>query len=251
MFHFGAEAVKSLEVKKYTKETDLCADFIAAVPKEWEVYAETAGFDILLSRKSDGLQIGIEAKLSLNAEVINQAIEGLGSYWGDRGPDFRAVLVPEGKTAKLGSICGHIGITVFTTCHREGYAGKLISGFSPRLPTEEWELEKWHHWMPLNRCVLPGYIPDVAAGSVAPLALTDWKIKAIKLAVILEQRPLTRADFKFYQVSPSRWTERSFGWLSPTPQGYVANKRMPDFKSQHPVNYEQIKSDIEIWRQKT
>jgi hypothetical protein len=49
------------EVKAKTSEADLCAGFIAAATKggSWTAYAETAGYDILMVRASDGVQIGI------------------------------------------------------------------------------------------------------------------------------------------------------------------------------------------------
>lgn len=68
---------------EFAKESDLCAAFIAAVSRpaeryeierdRWVVYPETADFDILLRREADGAQIGIEAKLRLNAYVVSQA----------------------------------------------------------------------------------------------------------------------------------------------------------------------------------
>ena len=55
--------------KPYPTEVALCSAFIAAVPREWTAYAETAGWDILLVRKADGFQIGVEAKLKIGVEV--------------------------------------------------------------------------------------------------------------------------------------------------------------------------------------
>ena len=54
----------------FAKESDLCAAFLASLPEGWTAYPETAGFDILLGREVDGFQIGIQAKLRLNAKVI-------------------------------------------------------------------------------------------------------------------------------------------------------------------------------------
>ena len=63
-------------------EAALCAAFIAAAtvtPKrtdhaQWVAYPETGGFDILLVRQTDGVQIGIEAKLALNPLVVSQVL---------------------------------------------------------------------------------------------------------------------------------------------------------------------------------
>ena len=78
----------------YKTEADLCADFIAAVRHDgkWECYPETAGWDILCVRASDGAQVGVEAKLRFNARVLNQALEEYGWAPDRSGPDYRAVL---------------------------------------------------------------------------------------------------------------------------------------------------------------
>ena len=101
------------DVAKFATEAELCAAFIAALPKEWTAYPETGGFDILLSRNADGFQIGVEAKLRLNAKVICQAAEEVGYSYVDRpGPDCRAVLIPDGVSLDLAGLCPLIGITV-------------------------------------------------------------------------------------------------------------------------------------------
>jgi hypothetical protein len=230
----------------FATEAELCAAFIEAVEKErgWIAYPETAGFDILLSRVSDGVQVGIEAKLALNVKVLSQALpDGLTWNYGETGPDFRAVLVPAGGTAGLTRICGALGITVIAFRRHKHWQ-------SLSLPSDRYSDEYWHQWSPTKRCPLPGYIPDVMAGASAPLALTDWKIRAIKLAILLELRPVTRADFKALALSPSRWTDPYTGWLLATPQGYVRGSQMPDFKAQHPRNYGEIEADFDKWAPK-
>jgi hypothetical protein len=61
--------------RPYRTEADLCAAFLAALRRDyqekWLAYAETEGWDVLLVRQKDGFQIGIQAKLALNASVIN------------------------------------------------------------------------------------------------------------------------------------------------------------------------------------
>jgi hypothetical protein len=49
---------------------------------------------------------------------------------------------------------------------------------------------------------LPSYAPDVIAGAFAPVRLTPWKIKALKIAAPIELR--TRADFKHLGLDPRR-----------------------------------------------
>ena len=238
--------------EKFAKESGLCAEFIAAITRnksdsaEWVAYPETQGWDILLARKSDGAQIGVQAKLRLNNKVVAQTLP---DHRFDReGPDYRAVLVPDtGCSNDLTPICAALGITVIL------FRGKLPKNmlgpeFHLFLPRESWGAEgDWHQWAPLRRHVLPDYVPDVAAGCASPVALTKWKISAIKLAVLLEIRPVTRADFKALELSPSRWFDPYSGWLKRTDAGFVAGPRLPDFRAQHPVNFEQIKADLPKW----
>lgn len=238
----------------YTKETDLCNDFIKSVPEEWTVYPETNGFDIFLVRKSDGYQIGIEAKLRLNAKVIAQAAESVGTWYTDKkNPDYRAILVPERTGKDLIKVCALLGITVIKM-HEPAEWGRHVYPFWPLLPkgsdSDYWEDEHWYELAPTERKEVPEYVPDVTAGDSSPVALTFWKISAIKLVVTLEKRGfLCRQDFKYFQVSVSRWMCPYSGWLVKNGDGtWRAGDNLPDFKAQHPVNYEQIEADYELWK---
>lgn len=60
----------------WSRETDLVADFAAFAQRSgWVAYPETGEWDLLIVRPEDGFQIGIEAKLSLNAIVLAQVLE--------------------------------------------------------------------------------------------------------------------------------------------------------------------------------
>lgn len=235
-------------------EADLCAAFIAAVWKEgkWTAYPETAGFDILLVRNEDGAQMGLEAKLKLNVKVISQALpEYLGHQYGMNGPDFRAVLVPHDTNADLAPLCRALGVGVIAQRVHPDSRSVYSSAFSPALPEARsdcyWD-HKWHEWGPITRCKLPEYISDAGAGHPAPLKLTDWKIRAIKLAIILEERAVTRADFKALGLNPQRWLDPWTKWLvRDADGGYVPGPGMPKLKVEHPTNYEQIKADKAKW----
>lgn len=237
----------------FKTEVELCARFIAAIGEDWTAYPETAGWDILLVRKSDGFQIGVQAKLKLNAEVVYQALED-GSWYrvaGD-GPDCRAVLVPWGDAGHLGGICGHLGVTVIRVSPPDPEKKRVFRYeiFSPSLPSDKhksWR-EDWHEMAPDHRHKLPEYVPDVAAGASAPLQLTEWKIKAIKIAITLEIRGrVTRADFKHLQIDHRRWIAPEQGWLTVSDGAFVAGPFLPKFKKQHPVVYKQIKKDADKW----
>jgi len=240
----------------FAKEADLCAAYIALLPDGWTAYAETAGWDILLSRDADGFQIGIQAKLRLNADVINQALEEYGSWAADQpGPDCRAVLVPGDVGDKFGRICAYVGLTIITvgtpwTDYRRG--GHIVTGrrIEPPLPGTQGEYfdRKWHEWCPTKREPLPAYVPDVAAGAPAPSQLTDWKIRAIKIAIIAQVHGhVLRTDFRQIGIDHRRWI--SARWLIVEDGLWVAGQ-MPDFKAQHPRVYDEIKADAAEWMPK-
>lgn len=234
----------------FPSEAAMCQAFVVALPKEWTAYNETAGWDILLVRAVDGFQIGIEAKLRLGLEVINQAIEDHWGYHRERGPDCRAVLVPEGSgPAGLTEICAYIGITVIRM-RPAPPRGVWHSRFEPSLPDSKGRGEHpaghlWYELCPTARHKLPEYVPDVAAGASAPVQLTDWKIRAIKVAIILDRREfVTRADFRVLGLDHRRWLAQE--WLRPR-EGVWIRGAMPDFRAQHPVVYEQIAADAPKW----
>lgn len=240
--------------KPWEKETELCTDFcLWAKQFGWTPYAETAGWDILLVRNADGVQIGIEAKLALNVKVLCQVLEREKSYTAGRGPDYRAVLAPEPKTQTgLTMIARRLNITVIQAFQPYDY--RTDPRFRPELPrvggdrfySSYSDDREWFERCPDERHELPEYIPDVTAGDKAPLQLTPWKIKAIRCAVLIEIKGyITRADFKALGMDARRWTD---WWLTPAGDGkWLPAPGMPDFKRQHPVNYEQIKADAAKW----
>lgn len=237
----------------FATEAEMCTKFLTLIGPDWTAYAETAGWDILLVRKADGYQIGVQAKLRLNADVLAQAVEG--PWDRDRpGPDFRAALVPYGGAGKLTELAAYCGITVITI--RSGLH-RIAPYFRPELPTRNssWS-QDWFEQCPATRHPLPEYIPDVAAGASAPVQLTDWKIKALKVAALLTLTGLVRrADFKALNLDIRRWLAGGF-WLQSKPgtdldaaglPAFVAGPSLPDFAGQHPVVYAQILADAPKW----
>ncbi|MBB4642326.1 hypothetical protein [Rhizorhapis suberifaciens] len=236
------------KARPYATEADLVRDFLAQLNRKngdgskWTVYAETADWDLLMVHK-DGFQLGLEAKLSLNAKVIDQALDQQHSTWRTQGPDYRGVLVPSaGLQRHLTRICKAVGIGIVTV---EPMERGVYRSFG--LPSESYGPD-WPNWLPAERCPLPDYIPDVEAGHASPVKLTEWKIKAIRLMIILERRGyVTRADMKAIQISPSRWTDAYQGFLAKSEHGYVRSETTPDLKAQHPVNYAQIEAEFDQW----
>lgn len=223
----------------------------------WKIYHETAGWDLLLVNY-EGVQIGIEAKMTLNAKVLEQALP---YYYEatERGPDYRAVLVARaGLQQHLSVIAGHLGITVIRLDARTGWRADqpVDVTLSPHnMPRESapsvFEMRHWHSWFPAERCQLPDYVPDVQGGKPSPLTLTDWKIRAIKLVILLDRRGyVTRKDMAHLQISPTMWTAHGHGFLTPGEiRGqYVRCSRTRDFRAQHPTNYAEIEADFDKWK---
>ncbi|MGO8269232.1 hypothetical protein ACC862_24020 [Rhizobium ruizarguesonis] len=273
----------------FENEAALCAAFIAALPEGWTAYAETAGFDILLVRGADGAQIGVEAKMTLNAKVLMQAVEGIYRDGGEpgTGPDFRAALVPAGTAgAEMRCIASYLGVAVIEcrdnkardeymarTMERvkswgggeeenKRYAKSMAESefplFAPELPRHggyDWR-SAWKDFCPVKRCGVPDYVPDVSAGASGPSQLSEWKIKAIKICIILERRGyLTPKDFAHISIDRKRWHD--MGWIShATDNGvyvrgrFVAGKYPLDLRAAHPVNFGQIEADWAKWKPK-
>jgi len=243
------------EKPRFASEVELCTAFMDAVRKngEWTIYPETEGFDILLVRRADGFQIGIEAKLRLSAKVVGQAVEQ-GNYWRVAGPnpDCRAVLVPHDTGHDLTAVCDALGITILRMRAGDSWRASRMRPYSPDLPNlKDYHggYENWFERCPDQRLPLPDWIPDVVAGDKSPVALTEWKVKAIKIAVTLELRgSVSRQDFKFHKIHMPRWIDPYAAWLVKNDAGlWVVGPKMPDFRRQHPVNYEQIKADADLW----
>lgn len=244
----GAKDSEGDAMKKtplYALESDLCADFIRWVAAgsarargpRWTAYAETAGWDILLVAE-DGTQIGVQAKLKANLKVLAQCLPEAWEAWHDRGPDYRAVLVPDSDSSYEG-ICAALGLMVIRP-----YRGGSPTTFTPELGMEHWN-GGWHYWSPRQRCEVPEFVPDVVAGASAPVQLTKWKIAALRIVATLELRGyVTRNDFKAQRIDPRRWTGPG-GWLVPAAQpGQFTRGPGLDFDRQHPDVYAQVLAKV-------
>lgn len=247
----------------FATEGDLCQTFIKQLPKGWTAYPETAGWDILLVRDVDGYQIGIQAKLTLNAKVLEQSMEHSYHSAASEGPDFRAILIPWGCTSGLLAIARALGFTVIEMRDREmfkeeqnryGFKARNIKKFMPDLPdfSVYWGSRlEWFDRAPSKRERLPEYVPDVKAGVQSPVQLSEWKIKAIKICVIVEKRGfVVRKDFEYLKIDHRRFlTSNNQGWLQQgTVRGqWIAGVLPQDLRKQHPKNYLQIEADFPIW----
>jgi len=218
----------------FKTEADLCAAFIAWAERHGATcYAEWAGWDILVVL-SDGVQLGIQAKLRLNAEVIGQATpDRYGWEYDLAGPDFRAVLVPAPN--QLSGIASRLGLEVFYA-YETGYPKSRID-FHPALDggRDLRGSDAWLDWNPAKRHELPPAPTDAIAGSPCPVTLTPWKLGALSvLAELSVKGTITAKRMRELRVNPSRWLQGR--WLEPGPTrgDCVRGAVCPKFDEQHP-----------------
>jgi hypothetical protein len=225
-------------VSEFKTEAELCVAFTAWVARrrpDLKCYAECDGWDLLIVYP-DGTQLGIQAKLRLNAEVIMQAVPS--DWHGEHGPEFRAVLVPEERGAFIG-LARHCGLIVFAgrSVGRRSWRG---DEFCPDLTPHNPYGLPWIDWCPETRSTVPEFATDSIAGSPSPITLTQWKTGALRVLAELEVAgKITRQKMRALRVDERRWIQ--MGWLKSTePRGtYVIDKR-PPFADQHPTAYAAI-----------
>lgn len=247
--------MKAAAREHFPTEASLCEAFVAAIKTHggWTVYPETAGFDLLCVYDKTGHQLGIEAKLKLNAKVADQILPA--EYPGalDLGPDFRAVLVPALTEASHGiaRLLRIVGVLVFAPDYRHSFEGVIGGRFRRRHheydadPAEALSYGRgievfWHDWNPVKRCPLPEYVPQVAAGVPSPLQLTPWKIGALKVIADLELDGFTTArGVRKHGIDPRRFCA-SDGFLVPLGEGKWGRGNLPLYEQQHPEAYADI-----------
>lgn len=239
-------------IEKIEKEADLCALFIREFNKlpDWTCYPEAAGFDILVVH-SDGRQIGVEAKLALNAKVADQILPG---SWEDLnaqpGPDYRMVIVSKITDASAGIVkmLERLGVTVLlprSSWTREGdkytfdLAHKLLE-VSGRAPFYDLYM---HDWNPPERCKVPIMVTSLPAGVPAPVRLTPWKESALKvMAQLRSQGFITAKQIAAHGIGVTAWTQPGGSKPSWLAKGavrgtWIETEHLPAFDKQHPEVY--------------
>lgn len=253
----AAEAIKAL----IPTEEALCALFISEFNAfaGWTCYPETGGFDILVAHDS-GRQIGVEAKLQLNAKVAEQILPA--DHWhryGDDGPDHRLVIVRSITEANAGiaRLLEMQGVLVWAPRLAWNYkkgpdvqvAVFQIAEYLRRDASVEEDPSRasggcgyhpntgWFDWNPPARIALPDAVPTVPAGVPAPVRMTPWKQAAVRvLARLRVQGHITAKEITEEGCSPSMWTQR---WLDrgPARGQWVETTLLPPFDKQHPELY--------------
>lgn len=183
--------------KTYRTEGSLCDAFaLEARSGGFQVHAETSGWDLLLVRGD--LQVGVQAKLRPNLDVLVQALP---PQWrmhenDAAGPDVRAVLVPDSNPT-FNRIAAELGIAVFDM------NGHLMENVVQHA-------KLWDHGSP--EWVPPCEITAIGGGRSGPVQITEWKVAAMALCERVRERGhVTRNDFRELRISPSTWVR--CGWL--------------------------------------
>lgn len=240
--------VKNARVN-FGSETALCDAFAArARATGWAVYPETGGWDLLLvwtgeapvpspaCEKADaflsvsffskireiveeydgkleaGMQLGIQAKLRANVDVLHQAVNGAEAHWA--GPDFRGVLVPNTSEA-FNAIASHLGLHVYVEDDRE----KMV--YTPDVK-----------WRAKARVWVPPVVPSWSGGGKSPRTLSAWRVGALKICGLLRLRGwVTKAEFKEAGIEHRSWVSREWIKGERVAGGYryrIGAKALPD-----------------------
>jgi len=247
------------------KEADLCQYFIQefnALPG-WTCYPEAAGFDVLVVHES-GRQIGVEAKLALNAKVADQIMpEPRDDYWGRPGPDHRLVIVSKITDASAGiaKMLKCLGVTVL--CPRKTYDQKRgeIYTFDLRHQlldrdgtASPYSADRMFDWWPSERCRVPMLATTLPAGVPSPMSLTPWKEAAMKVVALMRSQGfITAKQIAAHGIGVTSWTQspgRKPAWLArgEVRGQWVESEHMPAFDKQHPEAYalvvEQLQAEL-------
>lgn len=243
-----------MELEAITTETQLCAVFMLefnSLPG-WTCHPEAAGFDVLVVHE-DGRQIGVEAKLALNAKVADQILPSLGDeFYGRPGPDHRLVIVNKISDASDGirKMLEHLGVRVLVASKYSRVKGCSHGfGIDSELFWPEKTISRWGYsnrmfdWWPTERCRVPSVVTTLPAGVPSPIQLTPWKESALRvIAQMRQQGFITAKQIASYGIGVTAWTQAPGskpGWLARgTSRGqWTETEHMPAFDTQHPDVY--------------
>lgn len=206
--------------KPKESEADLCAKFAVIARQEgFKVYAETADFDLLLVAGDackgfkSGDQIGVHAKLRANIPVLWQALP---RSMRSNSPHYYAILVPKADDMYI-DIARQLKVT---TIEGDWFAGSV------KYNGRSFQCLNWYRFEPRKPCWVPDCeVHDMPAGVPSPQQLTKWKLAAIKLCLLCEERGyLLSSDFLQAEISMMRWRQK--GWIVPGDFSMEMGKRM-------------------------
>lgn len=201
----------------FPNEAALCAAFVREFNAidGWTCYPETGGFDILVAHV-DGRQIGVEAKMQLNAKVVDQILPRFATYYDECGPDYRLVIVPyiSDGAAGIAKMLRMLGVDTWEAqSNPDRYSGLFHIDTKIHQGTGQhyWDPARFD-WNPAQRIKLPDTVPEVPAGVPSPVRLTPWKQGALRVLAHLHiHRRITVKQIHGYGIDSTMWTRH--GWL--------------------------------------
>lgn len=201
-------------------EADLCTLLSERAREQgWHVHPEIPGHDLLLVATPEvktvnaraGDQIGVQAKLRPNFEVLTQAMP---RTWGNKGPHFHAVLVPV-ASKEFDQVATRCGIVVMEATRRvwsqnencwvrtRGIGHELR--YLPPSMRHYYDSMEWH---PEVEILVP-------AGVKSPRTVTPWKVNAVRFCLeAVERGFITTDDFRKAGLSMTVWRQKN--WIEPT-----------------------------------
>lgn len=242
-------------ITEIVKEADLCQLFIRDFKRftSWTCYPEAGGFDILAVHQ-DGRQIGIQAKLKLNAKVAQQVLpHPRDDFDGRPGPDYRLVIVASLTEASTGisRMLGMLGVRVlvprlaklsmFGEEFTFGEMYELLEGIGK---ASSYGHPYLHDWNPEVRCAVPSVHQELPSGVPSPVQITPWKESAIRLVALMRMQGYIKAkQIADFGLGVSTWTQpigKKQAWLKKgAVRGtWVETEHMPALDKQHPALYE-------------
>lgn len=241
-----------MPIEKIEKEADLCALFIRefnALP-DWTCYPEAAGFDVLVVH-SDGRQIGVEAKMSLNSKVADQILPSDSDDLNAKpSPDHRLVIVSKITDASAGIVkmLERLGVTVIlprSSWTRDGdkYTFDLAHNLLEVSGRKPFYDRYMFDWNPPERCHVPIMATNLPAGVPAPIRLTPWKESALNvIAQLRSQGFITAKQIAGHGIGVTAWTQPAGSkpaWLAKgAVRGtWIETDHLPGFDKQHPEVY--------------
>lgn len=249
-----------VERESIKQESELCDLFIREFNAiaGWTCYPEAAGFDVLVVH-AGGRQIGVEAKLALNAKVADQILPSFGDeFHGRPGPDHRLVIVSKITDASAGiaKMLSRLGVKVLLPRQQWLQTGyEWTFDLNSQLLCYETGSSHFGHerlfdWSPEERCRVPSIVETRPAGVPSPISLTPWKESALKIVALMRtQGFVTIKQIASFGISTTKWIQPSGekpAWLAKgAVRGqWVETHYMPAFDRLHPEMYELALKDL-------
>ncbi len=232
----------------YKLESELCETLIKyAKSHGWKVYPETSGWDILLVKD---IQIGIQAKLKDNIKVLSQTVDYVNPKFKAKypSPHIKAVLVPR-ASQDFKRVAFALGIFIIEGVNVEYLDFKFQWTKQIKTNFNNYSRDAHYFTEPAKLCWVPEIEPNMIAGTKSPKLITPWKIQAVKMCLLLNNKGfLTSEDFKKENMSMTIWQQNNWIINSKEKEGrltkYVKNTNLDLPDTLYPEITESIKKSL-------